>query len=133
LHALRNKQLTARFRHFARHRRGARAARRCTRIHDETTGTLFCGDLLGQTGNPPALVHDADIVGAALEAEDMFHATCLTADTAPTVRRLAQLAPHTLALMHGPAYAGDGAAALECLAEGYAELFAASQREVVVR
>lgn len=35
--------------------------------------------------------------------------------------------------MHGPAYAGDGAAALECLAEGYAELFAASQREVVVR
>jgi flavorubredoxin len=95
-------------------------------IHDETTGTLFCGDLLSQTGNAPALVHDADIVGAALDAESAFRATCLTADTAPTIRRLADLAPRTLAIMHGPAYAGDGAAALAALADGYATLFDAS-------
>lgn len=91
-------------------------------IHDETTGTLFCGDLLSQAGNPPALVHDADIVGAALATEAMFGGTCLTPSTAPTIRRLADLAPRTLALMHGPAYAGDGAAALQALADGYADL-----------
>jgi flavorubredoxin len=102
-------------------------------IHDETTSTLFCGDLFGQTGNPPAIVHDSDIVGAALEAEGMFRATCLTAETAPTIRRLAELHPRTLALMHGPAYAGDGGAALDALAGGYADLFTASREAAVVR
>ena len=102
-------------------------------IHDETTATLFCGDLFGQTGDPPAIVHDTDIVGAALEAEGMFRATCLTADTAPTIRRLGDLAPRTLALMHGPAYAGDASAALEALAGGYADMFVASREGLVVR
>ena len=102
-------------------------------ILDETTGTLFCGDLLAQTGNPPAIVHGTDIVSPALAAEGMFRGTCLTAATAPTIRRLAGLAPRTLALMHGPAYAGDGAAALHALADGYADLFDRSQEEVAVR
>ena len=44
-------------------------------LFDETTATLFCGDLFTQTGGGPALVHDTDIVGAALDAEDMFHGT----------------------------------------------------------
>ena len=39
----------------------------------------------------------------------MFAATCLTPQTVVTMRRLAELAPTTLALMHGPSYAGDGA------------------------
>jgi flavorubredoxin len=102
-------------------------------LYDETTSTLFCGDLFGQTGNPPALVHDADIVGAALEAEGMFRATCLTAATAPTISGLTELAPRTLALMHGPSYAGDCVAALGALADGYASLFETSQEGVVVR
>jgi flavorubredoxin len=95
-------------------------------VFDETTGTLFCGDLLTQGGDGPALVHGTDVVGPALEAESMFRATCLTAATAPTIRRLAGLAPRTLALMHGPAYAGDGSAALHALADAYADLFARS-------
>lgn len=95
-------------------------------MYEETTGTLLCGDLFTQTGDPPALVHDADVVTPALEAEDRFQATCLTAATAPTIRRLAALTPRTLALMHGPAFVGECAAALRALADGYAARFATS-------
>lgn len=38
---------------------------------------------------------------------------------APTLRRLAALKPTTIALMHGPTFKGDGAAALVGLAEHY--------------
>jgi flavorubredoxin len=100
-------------------------------LYDETTETLLCGDLLGQLGAPPALVHSQDVVSPALEAESMFGGTCLTAATAPTVRRLADLAPRTLALMHGPAYAGDCVAALNGLADGYQHLFEASDPQVL--
>jgi len=94
-------------------------------LYDETTRTLFCGDLFTQTGNGSALVHDADLVTPAIEAEDLFGATCLTPTTAPTLRRLAELEPRTLALMHGPTAAGDGGAALRALADAYADRFAA--------
>jgi flavorubredoxin len=102
-------------------------------VFDETTGTLFCGDLFTQTGNAPAIVHDRDMVTPAVESEAMFRGTCLTADTAPTIRRLADLAPRTLALMHGPAYAGDGTAALHGLAGAYADMFARSQEGAAAR
>ena len=36
-----------------------------------------------------------------------------------TIRRLATLAPRTLALMHGPSFSGDGGAALTALADDY--------------
>jgi flavorubredoxin len=87
---------------------------------EETTGTLLCGDLftrLGRTGP----VEDTDPVGPALELEDLMHATALTPRTAPAIRALADLAPSTLGLMHGPAYTGDAVAALEQLAGGYSE------------
>lgn len=89
-------------------------------LFDETTGTLLCGDLFSRTGDGPALVHDADLVTPALEADELFGATALTAGTAPALRALAELEPRTLALMHGPAHAGDGAAALHALADAYA-------------
>lgn len=88
-------------------------------LFDSSTSTLFCGDLLSQLGDGPAIVQDGDIVGAALAAEDMFGATGLTPDTAPTIRRLAELEPRTLAIMHGPSYAGDCVGALHELADAY--------------
>ena len=94
-------------------------------IFDETSRTLFCGDLFSQVGASPALVHDADLIGPALDAEDLFGATALTAETGPTIRRLADLEPRTLALMHGPAYAGDCRRALLDLADAYDARFAA--------
>ena len=36
-----------------------------------------------------------------------------------TIRRLAELAPTTLAIMHGSCFSGDGAAALNALADDY--------------
>jgi len=90
-------------------------------LFDESTETLLCGDLFTQVGTGSALVHDADMVTPALAAEDMFHATCVTPSTAPTMRALADLDPRTLALMHGPSFTGDCAAALRDLADGYAD------------
>jgi len=69
-------------------------------IFEETTKTLFCGDLFTHAGDGPAVTSE-DIVGSALAAEAMFHATALSTLTAPTIRRLAALEPQTLAVMHG--------------------------------
>ena len=87
-------------------------------LHDEQTGTLLCGDLFTALGEWAPLATD-DVLGPALVAEDVFAATCLTPATGATLRRLAELSPTTLALMHGPAFAGDGAAMLRGLADAY--------------
>ena len=89
-------------------------------LFEETTDTLLCGDLFTATGDSPALT-DGDLVGPAMAAEDMFLATALTPSTAPTIRRLAELEPSTLALMHGPSFNGDCVAALHGLADSYQE------------
>jgi flavorubredoxin len=94
-------------------------------LFEETTATLFCGDLFTRAGDPDPVTEE-DIVGPALEAERMFRATSLGPFTAPTMRKLAELKPQTLALMHGSAYWGDGSEALNRLADRYEELIAAS-------
>ena len=87
-------------------------------MFEESTGTLLCGDLFTQIGPGPALTH-GDIVGPAIAAEDLFRSSSLHPTLGSTIRGLAPLAPRTLALMHGPAYAGDGRAALLALADDY--------------
>lgn len=87
-------------------------------LFEETTRTLFCGDLFTHTGDPAALTA-ADIVGPAKVAEELFQASCVTPATAPTIRRLADLSPHTLALMHGSSFNGDTRQALLALADLY--------------
>ena len=87
-------------------------------IYEETTGTLFCGDLFTHLGDGPALTTN-DLLDAAAQAEDIFGATCLTPETAPTIRRLADLDPTTLAIMHGSSYNGDPRTALHALADDY--------------
>ena len=87
-------------------------------LYEETTGTLLCGDLFTQLGDGPALT-DGDIVGPAIAAEDMFKYSCLNPGMGATIRRLADLSPRTLALMHGPSFNGDGPAALRALADDY--------------
>jgi flavorubredoxin len=87
-------------------------------LYEETTGTLLCGDLFTHLGNGPALTSD-DIVEPAMEAEAMFRATALAPDTAAVMRRLGDLQPSTLALMHGSSFSGDGGKALGELAAAY--------------
>ncbi|MFL6720781.1 MAG: MBL fold metallo-hydrolase [Sphingomonas sp.] len=84
-------------------------------VFEEVTRTLFCGDLFTQFGTDPTTTDD--IVPAAIKAENMFHSTSVGAATAPTIRKLADLKPRTLALMHGPTFFGDGAGALLRLAD----------------
>jgi len=42
----------------------------------------------------------------------MFHSMCLGPNTGSVLRKLADLAPTTLAIMHGSSFTCDGAAAL---------------------
>ena len=88
-------------------------------MYEESTGTLLCGDLFTQLGDNPALVHGGDIVGPAMVGEETFQYSALNPEMATTIRNLAKLAPKTLALMHGPSFAGDGKAALNALASFY--------------
>jgi len=87
-------------------------------LFEETTRTLLCGDLFTHTGNGAALT-SRDIVGPAQQAEEIFHATCLTPVTGATIRKLTALNPTTLALMHGSSFNGDVPAALRQLADLY--------------
>jgi flavorubredoxin len=93
-------------------------------LFEETTRTLFCGDLFGRAG-PAEVTTTEDIVDAAIAHDQLMHGHAVTAHTGAMLRRLAGLEPARLALMHGPVFEGDGAAALDALA-GYfdAELLA---------
>jgi flavorubredoxin len=101
-------------------------------LFEETTATLLCGDLFTAKGRVGVRA-DGDIVGPALAAEDHFHATCLTPDTGPTIRALAELRPRTMGLMHGPAYTGDCAGALRELGTAYDERHASIAGPATVR
>ncbi len=87
-------------------------------LFEEVTGTLLCGDLFTQLGDTEPVTSD-DIVGPSGFAEDLFGATCLTPTTASTIRKLGELGPSTLAVMHGACFSGDAKGALSALADDY--------------
>jgi flavorubredoxin len=91
-------------------------------LYEETTRTLLCGDLFGHLGDGAALTSD-DLIEPALEAEAMFRSSSMAPDTAAQMRRLGDLQPSTLALMHGSSFSGDGRQALYDLATAYEELY----------
>jgi flavorubredoxin len=93
-------------------------------IYEETTGTLFCGDLFAHIGRGPAVTSDG-IFDAAIAAEKVFRSTSLTPATGPTIRALAELKPDKLAVMHGSCYSGDCVDALRQLAAFYDAALAA--------
>ncbi|HKT16631.1 MAG TPA: MBL fold metallo-hydrolase [Stellaceae bacterium] len=85
-------------------------------LFEETSATLFCSDLFAHGGNGPAVTGE-DLVSIAIESEERSQSMSLTPATAATLRRLAGLAPRTLAVMHGSSYAGDAVASLGALAD----------------
>jgi flavorubredoxin len=89
---------------------------------EEETRTLFCGDLLTQLGDGPALVGD-DIIDAAIFAEDVFHQTSLGPAVPATLRRMADLNPSRLAIMHGSSYEGDAPAMLRAMADVFEQRY----------
>jgi flavorubredoxin len=85
-------------------------------VYDETTRTLFCGDLFTRFGAFEPSTGD-DIVGPAVAAEDDAPGSLsLHPASGATVRRLADLGIDTLAPMHAPAFTGDCRQALRELA-----------------
>ena len=89
---------------------------------EEVSGTLFLGDLLTQLGNGPAVTSE-DILDTAIAAEDLFHQTSLGPAVPATYRRLADLEPTRLAVMHGSSYDGDCAALLRAMADVYEDRY----------
>lgn len=100
-------------------------------MFEESTGTLLCGDLFTQLGNDRAIT-DGDVVGPAIAGEDLFQYSALNPGMGATIRGLAKFAPQTLALMHGPSFQGDGAAALTALADAYDRRIDGKMRETLL-
>ncbi|MCW2708147.1 MAG: Anaerobic nitric oxide reductase flavorubredoxin [Frankiales bacterium] len=89
---------------------------------EQGTRTLFCGDLCTQLGDGAA-VTDQDLLEGAIAAEEMFWQTSMGPAIPAAYRRLADLEPTTLAVMHGSSYNGDCAKLLRDLAGVYESRF----------
>lgn len=53
---------------------------------------------------------NGDVVEPAIAAEDLFKYSAFNPAMGTTIGDLAEFAPRTLALMHGPSFSGNGAA-----------------------
>ncbi|HKJ76143.1 MAG TPA: MBL fold metallo-hydrolase [Gammaproteobacteria bacterium] len=86
-------------------------------LFEETQATLLCSDLFHQNGDVEART-TSDVVGrfrqtlTAYQAGPFADYLPYTPRTEPTLQRLAELRPRTLATMHGSTFEGDGARAL---------------------
>lgn len=79
-------------------------------LGEETTKTLFCGDLFTQGGRGEIALTEEDILGPS---EAFRHAMDYYSDTRrarPVIEALASFEARTLAVMHGSAWRGDGGA-----------------------
>ena len=89
----------------------------CGHLFEETTRTLFCGDLFTQGGAE----HPAWTTDAIVDSSEMMRAGmdyfAHAPNTAEAIEWLAETNPRTLACMHGAAYRGDGAAQLRALSQ----------------
>jgi flavorubredoxin len=86
-------------------------------LFEETQRTLLCSDLFHQIGDVEPLT-TADVVGRSREALKEYQAGILaeympyTSITEQNLRKLAELKPKTLAIMHGSSFNGDCVRAL---------------------
>jgi flavorubredoxin len=89
-------------------------------LFEETQKTLLCSDLFHQHGEVEPIT-SADIVGRTHEAMKKYQSGILaeyvpyTPITEQNLKKLADLKPKTLAVMHGSSYTGDCARALDDL------------------
>ena len=85
-------------------------------LADESTQTLFCGDLFTQPGRGEVALTSADILGPSEAFRGAMDYYAHSKNAAPLFEKLAAFEPQTLAVMHGSAWHGDGAALLRELA-----------------
>lgn len=87
----------------------------CGYLMEESTRTLFCGDLFTQPGaSHPALV-EGDILGPSEAFRRSMDYYSHTKNAPALIERLAANEPTTLACMHGAAWRGNGAELLRAL------------------
>ena len=97
-------------------------------LFEETQRTLFCSDLFHQISDVEPLT-TADVVGRSRQAMKEYQAGILaeyvpyTPLTAQNLKKLADLKPKTLAIMHGSSFVGDCARALDDLNVVFREVF----------
>jgi flavorubredoxin len=97
-------------------------------LFEETQRTLLCSDLFHQIGDVEPLT-SADVVGRTRQAMKEYQAGILaeyvpyTPLTAQNLKKLADLKPKTLAVMHGSSFTGDCARALDDLNVVFREIF----------
>lgn len=86
-------------------------------LFDESTRTLFCGDLFTQPGRGDVPLTESDILAPSESFRAQMDYYSATRNTASLIAKLAATGPTTLAVMHGSAWSGDGAALLTSLGE----------------
>jgi flavorubredoxin len=97
-------------------------------LFEETQKTLLCSDLFHQAGNAEPLT-SGDVVGRSREAMKEYQTGILaeyvpyTPLTARNLKKLADLKPQTLAIMHGSSFSGDCVGALDDLNVMLREVF----------
>lgn len=89
----------------------------CGVMSDESTKTLFCGDLFTQGVSKSPPVTESDILGPSEAFRRAMDYYSHTRDGRALLQKLAATAPTTLACMHGSAWRGDGAGLLMALAD----------------
>jgi len=91
----------------------------CGYLADESTRTLFCGDLFTQPGRGGEALTEADILGPSEAFRQAMDYYSDSRRARPILEKLAAFQPATLACMHGSAWQGDGAAMLGSLADAF--------------
>jgi flavorubredoxin len=89
----------------------------CGFLFEDTTKTLFCGDLFTQPGRGTKPIVETDVLGPSEKMRAGMDYWSHSPTVRPSLERLAALRPSTLLCMHGSAWRGDGAAILRALAD----------------
>ena len=89
----------------------------CGFLKEESTQTLFCGDLFTQGGADLPAVTESDILGPSEAFRHEMDYFSHSKNAREMLGRLAASQPTTLACMHGSAWKGDGAQLLRALAD----------------
>ncbi|HUR79830.1 MAG TPA: MBL fold metallo-hydrolase [Thermoanaerobaculia bacterium] len=87
----------------------------CGYLGEESTRTLFSGDLLTQPGRGEVALTDGDILGPSEAFRAAMDYYSHSKNAGPLLEKLAAFNPTTLACMHGSAWTGDGASLLRAL------------------
>ena len=85
-------------------------------LADESSRTLFCGDLFTQPGRGDVAVTNADILGPSEAFRQAMDYYAHSKNAGPLFEKLAAFQPETLACMHGSAWRGDGGTLIRELA-----------------